>query len=682
MKKSARSSNRTYLRITIAVLVVVFLFAGFLDFPVIYNRAVDAVNQSAAIGLPHYWDLPYQLGLDLRGGTHLVYIADMKDIPNDDRDDALEGVRDVIERRVNAFGVAEPLVQTGRVGDSFRVIVELAGISDVDEAIAMIGETPILEFKIANDEPSRELTEEEQKQIDDYNADAKARADELVAKAIAEPDTFESLAREFSEDEISQARGGDLDFISPRGEYAELYSAIDGHDVGEIIELPVNAFRYYYVTKIEEKRAGEQEVQVRHLLICYDGAVYCESGLSKEDAYKKIEELKSQATPENFDQLIRENSTEPGVADSGGDLGFFGRGEMVPPFEETAFNVEKGTISDIVETDFGYHILYKTDERTVEEIRPRVIAIKKMSKTDIVPPADEWKSTGLSGKHLHKSQVQFDQNTNDIMVGLEFNEEGKDLFAEITEEQLNEQVAIVLDGEVISAPRVNEPIRDGRAVISGDFDINEAKLLAQRLNAGALPVPITLVSEQTVGPTLGQISLTKTLNAAYIGFLLIALFMILYYRLPGLISVISLFFYLVILLAIFKLLPVTLTLSGLAGLILSVGMAVDANVLIFERMKEEIRNGRTLGASIDEGFKRAWASIRDGNVTTLIACIILFWFSSSVIKGFALTLGIGVIVSMFTAVTVSRALLKLVAGWKPVKNNYWLFGAKPIEEKK
>jgi len=680
MKKQASGSNRTSIRITIAVLIVVFLFAGFLDYPSLYNRAVDTINKSAAIGLPHYWDLPFQLGLDLRGGTHLVYIASMDEIPNDDREDALEGVRDVIERRVNAFGVAEPLIQTARVGDSFRVIVELAGISDVNEAINMIGETPILEFKIKNDEPARELTDEEYQQIADFNADAEKRSYEILEKVQANPENFESLAREFSEHEISQARGGDLDFISNRGQYEELYAAIKDYDVGTILEVPANMFDYYYVTRIEEKRAGEEQVKVSHLLVCYEGAVYCESTLSKDDARTKIEEIKGQATTENFDQLVRDNSTEPGAEDSGGDLGYFGRGEMVPAFEEMAYNMETGTISDVVETDFGFHILYKTDQRFTEEIRPRVIAVKKMTANDIVPPAEEWKATGLSGKHLGKSQVQFDQNTNEVMVGIEFNSEGKDLFKELTEQNINEQIAIVLDGEVISAPRVNEPIRDGRAVISGDFDINEAKLLAQRLNAGALPVPIALVSEQTIGPTLGEISLSKTLNAAYIGFLLIALFMIIYYRLPGLISVISLLFYLVIVLAIFKLLPVTLTLSGLAGLILSLGMAVDANVLIFERLKEEIKSGRTLGSAIDEGFKRAWTSIRDGNITTLIACIILFWFSSSVIKGFALTLGIGVLVSMITAVTVSRVLLKLVAGWKPIRKRYWLFGAKPQEE--
>jgi protein-export membrane protein SecD len=265
------------------------------------------------------------------------------------------------------------------------------------------------------------------------------------------------------------------------------------------------------------------------------------------------------------------------------------------------------------------------------------------------------------------------------MVGLEFNSEGAELFKQITEENIGKQVAIFLDGQPISVPTVNEAIRDGQAVITGQFDIQEAKLLAQRLNAGALPVPIDLISEQTVGPTLGSSSLQKSLIAGLLGFALVALFMIFYYRLPGLLSVIALIFYIVFVLAIFKLLPVTLTLSGLAGVILSLGMAVDANVLIFERLKEEIKSGRTMASAIDEGFKRAWTSIRDGNLTTLIACLILFWFSSSVIKGFALTLGIGVIMSMISAVTITRIFLKLVAGWKFVRNYPWILGAVPKE---
>jgi len=680
MKKSAQGLSRNRIRITVAVLIVLFLLAGALDYPAIWDKGAEKINQAVAVDLPNLPSISFHLGLDLQGGTHLVYLADMSQIADEDRDDAVEGARDVIERRVNAFGVAEPLVQTARVGDTYRVVVELAGISDINEAIKMIGETPILEFKEGNDEPPRELTDEERAQIEDYNKEAKNRADEAMAKVATDADNFAKYVREYSEDAASKAREGDLGFITVDGEYSFLYNAIEGYEPGELLTNYVNAPEAFYIVKIKDVRDGEEQVEASHILICYEGAAYCESALTKDEALAKIQEIKSQVTPETFDIFAAENSTEPGADETGGYLGWFSRGEMVPDFEEAAFNLQKGAISEPVETEFGYHLIFKNDQRQAKEIDPLIIEINKLTESDIVPPEDEWKNTGLSGKHLDRAAVQFDQNTNEPMVALEFNSEGAGLFAEITERNVGKPVAIFLDGEAISVPTVNDAITAGRAVITGGFSIAEAKLLAQRLNAGALPVPIELISEQTVGPTLGSISLEKSLTAGLIGFALVVLFMIIYYRLPGVISVIALLFYIVFVLALFKLIPVTLTLSGLAGFILSLGMAVDANVLIFERLKEEIKSGRTLGSAIDEGFKRAWTSIRDGNITTLIACLILFWFSSSVIKGFALTLGIGVIISMVSAISITRVFLKLIAAWKPIKNNFWLFGAKPREE--
>jgi len=265
--------------------------------------------------------------------------------------------------------------------------------------------------------------------------------------------------------------------------------------------------------------------------------------------------------------------------------------------------------------------------------------------------------------------MQFDPNTGEPTVGLEFDDEGKNLFAAITERNVGKPVAIFLDGAPISVPRVNEPIRDGNAVITGNFSVTEAKTLVQRLNAGALRVPITLVGQQTVGATLGSASVQKSLFAGLIGFALVAFFMILFYRLPGVLAVLALLLYTAIVLALFKLIPVTLTLAGIAGFILTIGMAVDANILIFSRTKEEIIWGKPLPTAIEEGFKRAWPSIRDSNVSSLISSMILFWFSSSMIKGFALTLSVGVIVSLFSAITVSRVLIRFVAPW--IKNVWW-----------
>ena len=219
-------------------------------------------------------------------------------------------------------------------------------------------------------------------------------------------------------------------------------------------------------------------------------------------------------------------------------------------------------------------------------------------------------------------------------------------------------VAIYLDGAPISTPVVREEIPNGQAVISGNFTPSEAKKLVGRLNSGALPVPISLLSKQTIGASLGEKAMNDGIKAAFIGFLLVVLFLIIWYRLPGVIASVSLFIFILIMLALFKLIPVTLTAAGIAGFIISIGIAVDANVLIFERIKEELRSGRTISDATSFGFSRAWFSIRDSNISTIITAIILFWFGTSLIKGFALTLGIGVVVSMFSAIVITRTFLQ------------------------
>ncbi len=656
----------------IIFILIITLLAGFLDFPNYYDKGVDWLKSKTGIGLPYYYKLPFRLGLDLQGGTHLIYEADTSGIPEKDRDEALEGVRDVIERRVNAFGVAEPVVQTTKTGGTWRVIVELAGVKDVSQAIKMIGETPLLEFKEQNTETRQELTPEQQKEMDDYNTTVKKKAEEALKKAKKRGADFAEIAKEYSEDEATKSVGGDLGFITKFGPYSDLYEQAAKLKVGQVSNL-IETDADINIIKLVDQR-DSKEVKANHLLICWQGADRCEGGLAtKEEAKKKIDELKTQATPENFVDLVKENSAEPGAAETGGDLGWFGKDQMVKPFEEAAFAMKVGEISEVVETQFGYHLIYKIDERPVKEYRVSRILFDKKTKEEIVPPAEEWKYTGLTGKQLKRAQVQFDPNTNAPEVGLEFNDEGKKLFGEITERNVGKPVDIFLDGEPISVPRVQEAIREGRAVITGSFTIPEAKLLAQRLNAGALPVPINLISQETIGATLGSESVQKSLFAALLGFLAVAVFMILYYRLPGLLAVLALVFYAVVVLALFKLIPVTLTLAGIAGFVLSVGMAVDANVLIFERAKEELRLGKSLGSAIDEGFKRAWPSIRDSNITTLISCFILFWFSTSMIKGFALTLSTGVIVSMLSALFITKSFLRFVTPW--VKKNWW-FGVR------
>lgn len=268
--------------------------------------------------------------------------------------------------------------------------------------------------------------------------------------------------------------------------------------------------------------------------------------------------------------------------------------------------------------------------------------------------------TELTGKNLESTTPTFSSETGEYVVQMSFDTEGTRMFAEITRRNVGKPVAIVLDDEVITAPVVNEPITAGTAVISGSFTSESAKNLSIALNAGALPAPLELVEQRTIGPTLGFQSLTASLIAGAIGLAAVVAFMVIIYRRDGAVASLALLIYTSLILFIFKFLGITLTLAGIAGLILSIGMAVDANILIFERMKEELRKGRVPTVALEAGFRRAWTSIRDSNVSSLITVFILYVLGTGIIKGFALALGIGIIVSMFTAIVITKTLLKTV----------------------
>ena len=306
------------------------------------------------------------------------------------------------------------------------------------------------------------------------------------------------------------------------------------------------------------------------------------------------------------------------------------------------------------------------------------LEFKKEGKAEDGTPI--WVSTGLTGRDLSKSTLSTDPS-GQWVVSLEFNSEGAKKFADLTKALVGQQMAIYFDGELQSAPRVNEAIYGGHAQISGGesgFAYDEAERMVNLLNAGALPVPAKIVEENTVGPTLGADSVAKSKKAGIIGLSFVMLFMLCYYRVPGLIADIALVIYSLILFALFKTIPVTLTLAGIAGFILSVGMAVDANILIFERTKEELRAGRNLFTAINSGFDRAFTSIFDSNMTTIITCTILYLLGTSVVKGFALTLAIGVIVSMFSAITVTKNFMHLIFGTGELKRPA-LFGLRKDE---
>ena len=307
-----------------------------------------------------------------------------------------------------------------------------------------------------------------------------------------------------------------------------------------------------------------------------------------------------------------------------------------------------------IKTDFG------TQSQGENPVEGDLVAGEELSETDA---ADIVYHTVMTGAQLKDAYVARDKIGN-FTVAFELTDEGADLFAAYTEAHIGDVLAIVMDKVIISAPRIETKIPDGMGNITGNFDAESANNLAVQLRFGALPIPLSVAESKTVGPTLGQDSLDKSTQAGVIGMAIVMLFMALYYRLPGVLADIALVFYTVITFALFKLIPVTLTLPGVAGFVLSIGVAVDANVLIFERMKEELRNGKSLHQAIDLGFSRAWPSIRDSNLSTLITCAILFWFGNtfgaSIVKGFSVTLALGVLVSLFTAITVTRTFLHAV----------------------
>lgn len=658
--------NKFIALLALSIISVVIVAPGYV------NTGIDRLNEKTKLGLPHVPDKNFNFGLDLQGGAHLIYQADTAQIAPLDRGGAVEGVRDVIERRVRGgLGVSEPLVQTTRVGESYRIIVELPGVTDVNQAIKMIGETPVLEFKEQNNDPPRDLTLGEKKELDAFNVGQEKKAKE-AALALRQGKKFEEVVALYSEDEKTKSKGGDLGFVA-FDTYPELYTWAKTQKIGQVSPAPVKSFEGLNIVKLAASRDGGKRVSAAHLLLCYKGAERCENPQysSREEAAAKIAEIKKETTIQNFADMVKKYSTEPGASARGGDLGSFKKGDMVLEFENAVWDAQSGAVVGPVETKFGYHLIYKKSEETLKEYQLFRVFLKLKQKTDIVPPQEPWKPTGLSGKQLKRAEVTDDTRTGAVQVSLQFDDEGTKLFSEITTRNTGKPVAIFLDNQPISIPRVNEPITSGSAVITGGFGYADARLLAQRLNSGALPVPVELLSQQKVDATLGADSLAKSFKAGLAGLLLVMLFMTIYYRLSGLLSVFSLGIYTALNLALFKVLGVTLTLSGIAGFILSIGMAVDANVLVFERLKEELRLGKSLRSAMEESFLRAWPSIRDGHVTTLIGCAVLVWFGTGFVQGFAVVLGTGVLVSLFTAITVTRTIMRLV--FARFKESNWLF---------
>jgi preprotein translocase subunit SecD len=464
--------------ITLFLFLFLIFFCYILTFPVGFNEKIEFINEKTSLNLPYLKDEGFVFGLDLQGGAYLLYQADFEGVPSGERLQRMEGLRNLIERRVDLYGIAESSVQIR--GE--RLVVEIPGAHDLDNAIDIIGETPFLDFRE----------------------------------------------------------------ISP-----------------EIVEM--------------------QE--------------------------EKLEEVAQYLNKETEDLTVQ-------------DL----------------LDIEEGTIE-------GLEIIFE----------------------------EPYQKTGLTGRHLESARVSMHPVTQDPIILLTFNKEGALLFEEITARNVSKPLATFLDDVLLQEATVQEKISGGEAQITGGFSVEEAYNVARDLRIGALPVPIELVSQQSIGPALGEDSLAVSLRAGMLGMLLVAAFMIFAYRLPGVISVISLLTYVLFVVFLFKVIPVTLTLSGIAGFILSIGMAIDANILIIARMREETKDGKSVLKSIEEGYKRAWSSIRDGNITTLMVAIILFFITTSFVRGFAITLILGILVSLFSAMIINRLLLSFFEEGKVSKiKDLWL----------
>ncbi|MFC1615597.1 protein translocase subunit SecF [Patescibacteria group bacterium] len=707
------------------------------------------------------------LGLDLQGGSQLDYKIDLREVPAEDKESIIEGVQTVIERRVNSLGVAEPSIYTSEVAEETHIIVELsettaltdedveeyyeAGITiaelnedqlkmiSLEKAKATVGKTIQLEFKEEKTTPDEEETEKvkEKAQI---SLDKVVEGDDFSILGQEEQQanpgkvTYDTSDYKF-EDELLPFLKNILPTMEEDTIHEELLEVGGSFTIGSSGNAIEN--KGWGIVKLidtKEEVKNEKEVDVSHILISWEGLESANATVNrtKEEALDLAKEIKEKLNSAGdlevlFSELAKEHSDDASNKEDGGILNtpVIGDGNYVFDFEEAslAFN-DADEISDIVETQFGYHII-KADQ-------VRLDVGQKKYKYDLISYStitDEWEDTELDGEHFVHADLQLDQ-INQPYVSIRFNDEGADIFEELTEKNVGKRLAIFVGGELISAPRVNEVIAGGTAQINGQFSIEEAKTLARDLNTGAIPAPIILTGEYTIGASLGHEALNKSLKAGAIGLLLVMVFMILFYRLAGLIASIALTVYGSILIFLIKsqlhlgiallfslivfafivykvstnkdsgaekfvsfilacaaflfityLLRtgVVLTLAGTAGLILSIGMAVDANILIFERFKEELRKGKTYQTALQNGFTRAWTSIRDSNFSTLITCAILFYFGSSIIKGFAFNLAAGILVSMFTAITVTKTLLQGFIG-KKIAKNISLFGAGKTEE--
>ena len=605
--------------------------------------------------------LGLKLGLDLQGGIHLVYQPGFVDPETDERSvpskENMTALRRAIEQRANRSGLGEPEILL--LGED-RLVVRLPGISDLERAKSIIGETADLQFKHRKFSVAEEIEGLDPEDILSVALDA------VPEETMPAPDAGvgEDEAAQPSETTVS-VEGGTAELETketPAGAEATQAEPVQGEESDKATEDSERATASEPAggeTQEAPPEEQEEEIVLAPVLVVeftekgakafarmVDGLLESEENLT-EDGQFLLDLL----------EVSVEGKESRTISVSYSRLTQFGP-LLIPVESEPQIKRIDGTNSFTIRLS-GIQTVEEAENIFGDEI--------KVSFKELLGKDDD--DVGLSGKDLARAYPGQHQATGEPIVNIEFKEGGARIFGELTAKiaGTGERIAIFLDGEELIAPQADRAITGGAAFISGqDFTIERVRDISLLLEAGALPIPMgDPIMEREVGPSLGSESLKKSVLAGLVGLGLVFLFMTIYYRAPGLVAAAALLIYGGIFLAIFKILPVTLTLSGVAAAVLSVGMAVDANILIFERMKEELRVGRTLLTSINIGFNRAWPAIRDGNVSTLITCAILFWFAdqlgATLVQGFAAALAIGVAISMFSAITVSRTLLRLLA---------------------
>ncbi len=598
--------------------------------------------------------LGLKLGLQLQGGIHLEYRADLRDPVTDERitpsRDQMESLKATIERRVNKSGLGEPIILL--LGDD-RLLVQIPGVRDVKRAKSLIGETARLEIKHRTFDVLQNIagiTDEDILSVTIEPDPAQVEAFRETSAGLEEAETVEVPEVE-SEASTEAAGEAEPDPGDQSESVAEGEGEVGAEDPGEGEPEPEPEFAPVLVVEFSESGAEAFAVVVDRLeqsLTPASGEEAASPATETEDGRQRVFPNRLTVTLRGLESRTYQVLYERALLVPGGGVLLL---EGVRRIEDTnKFQISLVDVAptvDVARETFG-------DDLTV-------------GFTEIQGKSDE--DIGLTGDDLARAYPGTHQGSGVPIINIEFNDRGTRKFGELTAliAGTSEQVAFILDGEELISPVVTTAITGGTSFIQGrDFTIERVRDISLLLESGRLPLTIGApILERDVGPSLGAESLRKSVIAGGVGLGLVLLFMVMYYRAPGMVAAVALVIYGALVLAIFKMVPVTLNLPGVGAAVLSIGMAVDANILIFERMKDELRAGRTLLSAINIGFNRAWPAIRDGNVSTLITCAILFWFADQLgaifVQGFAITLAIGVGVSMFSAIIISRTFLRLLA---------------------